>query len=312
MKYLKIFETVSEMEEYKPTDEMISYVSEHDKCHVKEMYKICSFTMHLEQESDLLGLFAEQNPSVVHKITINGKPINMDNLFETTREGTYFHVQAYSQYDNMIKNHIVYNVPTHAEFDEVNGIIVWHDFVDAWLDYYWDEEKDMQVEDVKYISDDSLVMITYTNGGETIVRPLHFYMTTHVDDLPNLEFWFRTDEDDFDTQITVPYEMTSVLVPYEIGDYEIALYSFDENIVFGCGAFSLYREMYLNYTLSRNITKINNASFGGYVYYLTEIWYEGTMDEFNAIQKSTNWNRDRQGNRKTISTVHCADGDLNI
>ena len=141
----------------------------------------------------------------------------------------------------------------------------------------------MQVEDVKYISDDSLVMITYTNGGETIVRPLHFYMTIHVDDLPNLEFWFRTDEDDFDTQITVPYEMTSVLVPYEIGDYEIALYSFDENIVFGCGAFSLYREMYLNYTLSRNITKINNASFGGYVYYLTEIWYEGTMDEFNAI-----------------------------
>lgn len=313
MKYLKKFETISAMTDFKKIDDVISYVKENDKVYVRPIYKICNFTIHLDEEANLLGLFAldSRGSTIVDAVTIDDNPINMDNLLDMNRDGSSSHMFAYAQHDNMIKDHIVYSVPTRADVNEISGEFDFDDFADVWIDRSYDETIPLWVENVRYVSDDSLVMITINSGNETIVRPLHPSIMPTVDELPDIVFYFKTDEEDFSTSIYVPYQNVSVLVPYSPGDYEIVLYSFDKNFTFNCGYCALYPEMYLHYTLSKNVTKIASYSFGAYAYYLTEIWYEGTMDDFNAIEKANGWNLNRR-TLKTINTVHCVDGDLSV
>jgi hypothetical protein len=40
-------------------------------------------------------------------------------------------------------------------------------------------------------------------------------------------------------------------------------------------------------------------------YGLKEIWYEGTIAEFNEIEKGTGW-------KGKVNVVHCTDGDLSV
>jgi len=63
-----------------------------------------------------------------------------------------------------------------------------------------------------------------------------------------------------------------------------------------------------NVTISSSVTAIGNYAFGS-CYYLTEIHYDGTMEQWNAIEKGTAWNGS-VGNSVGGYTVHCTDGDI--
>lgn len=138
MKYLNLFETVSEMENFHPSDEMISYVIEHDKCHVTQMHEICSYTLHLEEPSDAIALFASE----ANKVTINGKTLSNELMYFMFREGTNFILSGYTEYTDLVNGHVAYQVPTvcRVTVREQEGEEIletdFSDYVDVWFDIH--------------------------------------------------------------------------------------------------------------------------------------------------------------------------------
>jgi hypothetical protein len=55
-------------------------------------------------------------------------------------------------------------------------------------------------------------------------------------------------------------------------------------------------------TIGSGVTSIGNYAFCGCTN-LTDIIYQGTMEEWNKIGKASRWN-------DNISTIHCTDGDI--
>ena len=316
MKYLNLFETVSDMEEYNPTDEMISYVNENDTCHVKKIYKMCSFTLHLETQADVIPLFSGSE-SRIDKVTIDGKPIIVSQFYPVDREGTNFVLIAHSNFTGTFNGYRIFSVATVCRIiipeqqDEQDDPVVpvkeYSDFVDVWID------QSGQNAVVRSISDNTELMFTIINEtGEQMVSPMEVWISTNTDSLPS--YYIHTTEET--GELFIRYNDVTEIIPYEPGDHMIEFYTFDEDMTYSHGS-TLEPEKYLNYTLSKNVKHIAGWSFAGYTNHLTEIWYEGTMEEFNAIDKSSDWNVYRKSARPvatyySVRTVHCTDGDLSV
>ena len=160
-------------------------------------------------------------------------------------------------------------------------------------------------------------MFTYVENGETLIKPIYVDELSGQDCKFSLCFYIYDDQeriylelydDWYDEEtgeyIEGNYHLKSELVPFESGDYEIVFYSLKNDITYGF-AMGLKYAKYINYTLSKNIKYLKSNSFR-YSDFI-EIWYEGTMSEFDAINKEYAWKA-----TNTLHTVHCKDGDLSV
>lgn len=339
MKYLKKFETETDRSGYTITDEMVSYVTETDEVHVKPMYKMLSYIWHLNEPSDNIRLFSEDSDTYqqtyVDKITINGTPIDLRSLYKSS-VGSAKQFFTYQKYDVTYKGQPIYSMPTKGEIvSEDDFTYVLEDTLEDYVDVYFDFENGFAYGTgiVRCLSDDTQVSFTATKSGETVTLPLFVntswngrndfipYVVPDCGEKEDFCFslnivttWYNQVTEEWVTEGC--FSLKSNIIPFENGDYEIVLYSLDKNIILDDYCCYMDNERYKHITLSKNITSIRFGTFGS-SYNLNEIWFEGTIAEFNEIQKSTRWNASyyRQSTGETqyaFHTVHCSDGDITV
>lgn len=312
MKYLKKFTTENEKMSYLIKNDLISYVKETDKVYVNGLTKIASF-MFTVQDDDFADSeqdrwweqhigFALSNvystpDSNIDVAFMGGKPLDLSLVKNGLKYGTdlRFVKIPLSEGEQEVTpdGKFVYSVATTVNFDDES----FGDLVDAWFD--------LENKIVRNVSDNSQVVANCIS--ET--------------GFPSGQFQLFVDEFDtgFGNQLIVyiMFDSHEEFMPsyekrnsdYVIGSqYLVELYSFDKEIIFDHAKWLPYSQ-YTHYTLSKNVSKIEGGAFANAWYTdsygLKEIWYEGTIAEFNEIEKGNNW-------KGKVSVVHCTDGDLSV
>lgn len=309
MKFLKKFETETARKNFPVNNDMIVYVEETDNVYTDTLYKMVSYTWHNSEEypDSEVGLYACDNSlqvsgaSTIDKIVFNGETIDMNDL---TIGFPYNSDFGHAVYKPQLE-------PVHYDIwegvEHIENLEDEPTFVEVWLDTTNGV--------VRKTSDDSqLILVTDVDipMNEDITIPAGSYPVYVSQTDESTTFYIMVN----DERISIS-GMFSYLSPFEPsvippGDYPVEIYSLDKNIIFDHFACALSNSDFVNYTLSKNIKTIKAYSFSGnWQRYLSEIWYEGTMDEFNAIEKEAKWNY-YTSKYKSVRTVHCSDGDLSV
>ena len=306
MKYLKSFETVEEKDNFALHDDVISFVSETDHVYANKMYKVCSYTLHLTNDTDAVALYGSgyksvqiEGTSTINKVTIAGKPVDMDSLFPyQPYSSDYYHAMTrVGSYVTTPDGNIIYHVLTRIEQTEAET------YTEGWFDLRTGIVRDA-------LTNEPLEFIFEVQDDEQIVPGTY---PLYCDICDNEDLPFYNEPADY-IMVNGNKQYISSDAKYEnlpAGDYEVIIYSQDENMTFRHGS-AFPSDTYLNFTLSKNVKKLKAVSFGGNIYTgFDDIWYEGTVSQFNEIEKEDKWNCSFYGT-KYVETVHCTDGDVSV
>ena len=75
----------------------------------------------------------------------------------------------------------------------------------------------------------------------------------------------------------------------------------------GDNAFNYCHNLTNPFIIPNSVKSIGSCAIG-----ISEIWFEGTVDEFKSIKKSTKWDYVYESNsRGQVRIIHCDDGDIN-
>lgn len=295
MKYIKKFSTETERSSYAITDDMVSYVEETDNVYIDELTKVASFKITLSGGSQpilpLYGFGASRTStstrSSIDKITINGKSIDINKLIWTSIfDSDTSNTGIFSKQAQTANGHDIYRFynDTQFWFDFDNGIV--RSVIDDSQITYNDSPVYCELADTYGIK-------VYINDGSDYNDILHFDGPTHQGLL------FPVIEEEF-----------------QEGEYVVELYSKDNEVKFDFAGNCPRTDphfSFTDYTITKNVTYIGKLSGSNTIQELT---YPGTIAEFQAIEKIEKWNvyytSPRHGDYKSVTVVHCTDGDLSV
>lgn len=308
MKYLKAFSTENERQNYQVKNDMISYVEETDLVYTSELYKVASVTMTMTTTNGYIPVYgggvsrqSTSTRSSIDKITINGETVDINKLsleyiFNSDNINTCLRGEQEKTADGHdLYSSTIFNGNRRCWFDFENGIV------------RLEEDNSQAI----YVSDGTRWDIP---AGE---YPLYWeYANTY-----GIQVYLMNGSSKFTFSVGMGYEHTVnpiVLAEnqFQPNEYVIELYSKDKNVKFDFAQNTPQTNAYYshsNYTITKNVKYIGKLIGNSTIQELT---YEGTIAEFEAIEKVAKWNvyytSPRYGDYKSVTVVHCTDGDLSV
>lgn len=290
MKFLKKFLTETAKSGYTVTNDMVSYVVETDKVYTTSLYKFATFKYTNEEDVENMALYggslsntSTSTRSSVDRITIDGKDIDMSRLWRANRNGSNNTcICIYSEQFKTEDGHDIYESTNNN--------------TECWLDL------------------SSGVVRLVEDNSQLIINDAPCYC--EIDTYNGLQVYYYdgTEKKSYTVGHGYSFVMAFEFVElFEAGEHTIELYSKDKDVKFDFAQNMAASAGYSNYTITKNVKYIGKIYGSGLI---NELTYEGTIAEFQAIEKENKWNvyytSPRYGDYKAVTVVHCTDGDLNV
>lgn len=309
MKYLKFFETEASRQAYGMPNDMVSYVQETDLVYTSELYKVASVTMTMTTTNGYIPVYgggvsnqSTSTRSSIDKITINGETVDTHKLsLEWIFSSDATNTCLRGEQEKTADGHDLYS--SGLLF---NGKRCWFDFENG----------------IVRLEEDNSQAIYVSDGTSSWGIPAGEYpLYCEYVNIYGIQVYLMNGSSKVTFSVGMGYDHTvRPIVPsenwFQPNEYVIELYSKDKNVKFDFAQNTPQTDSnysHSNYTITKNVKYIGRL-YGGSI--INELTYEGTIAEFEAIEKVAKWNvyytSPRYGDYKSVTVVHCTDGDLSV